>query len=51
MFLTIIRTRQGYQMKCGDNSMHYIGYSKRNAERKFRDDFGLRGKHLIRVEI
>lgn len=31
-------------------SIRYIGYSKREAERKFRQDFNLQGVHFTRIK-
>ena len=28
----------------------YIGYSKKEAERRYREEFGLIGKHLKRIK-
>lgn len=51
-FLTIEKTRIGYLIKDDHGARrHYIGYSARNAERKFRIDFNYRYKHFVKIFI
>jgi hypothetical protein len=52
-YLIIERTRQGWRIKddATGNTMHYVGYSIINAEKTFRRDFNLRGKHFTKIFI
>lgn len=48
---TIIGNRHGFELHVsGYKSILYVGYSLREAKRKYRDDFGLRYKK-IRWEV
>lgn len=40
----------GFEFKCNGQKMNYYGYTKKQAIKKFRDDFDLKYKHLDIVE-
>lgn len=54
MYLYIFKTLQGYRIKTYlstiGESVHYIGYTKKQAIKKHRDDHGLKYKRLEIVE-
>jgi hypothetical protein len=53
-YIIIEKTRQGWKIKDSitNNTIHYIhGYSMREAERKHRENNGLKGKHLQKIII
>lgn len=51
-FLTFDRTRYGWRIKADDgHTVHYIGYTARDAEREFRRAHGLRYKHFTKIYI
>lgn len=49
-YLIIRKCPNGYHIECGEHSMFYMYYSKRDAERQFRKDYGLEGKRFERIE-
>ena len=55
-YMTIMRTRIGWVISAVDAAgndcrCHYIYTSRRAAEQMFRRDFGLKGRHFLRVVI
>lgn len=51
-FLTFDRTRYGWRIKDDDgHAVHYIGYTRRRAEKAFRNEFNLNYKHFERIYI
>ena len=55
MYLYIWKTMQGYRIKTYINSLgksiHYIGYSKKQAIKKHRETYGLKYKRLEIVDF
>jgi len=49
--LIIEKVNGGVRIKYGTAVERYIGYSLRNAEIRFREEYGLKGKRLIRICI
>ena len=55
MYMYIFNTTQGYRIKTymntfGEN-VHYIGYTKKQAIKKHRDQYGLKYKRLQIIEM
>ena len=41
----------GFEIRCGKMWRTYYGYTKKQAIKKFREDFDLKCKHLNIVEL
>lgn len=51
-YLIIEKTRIGYKIKIDDgDTIHYIGYTARNAERVHRARYNSKYKHFTRIYI
>lgn len=50
-YLIVSRINGGYRIKFDNHSINFYGYSKRNAIKAFREQEGLKHKHLTILEI
>ena len=55
-YLYVERTRIGWRVTrdcegtCSREGLHYVGYTRRQAIRAFRQDFNCVGKHFITID-
>ena len=56
-YMYVYKTALGYRVyidipgTCSREGMHYIGYSRKNAIKAFRQDFKVVGKHFTIIDV